>query len=47
MDSLLDLRIELITGQKLAMQGSYQRRAPSKKAIPHLLVAKKRFKELC
>ncbi|MBW0933484.1 DUF2695 domain-containing protein [Priestia megaterium] len=45
MDSLLDLRIELITGQKLAMQGSYQRRAPSKKAIPHLLVAKKGLKD--
>ncbi|HES8074056.1 TPA: DUF2695 domain-containing protein [Streptococcus pyogenes] len=45
MDSLLDLKDELIKGQKLAMQGSYQRRAPSKKAIPHLLAARKGLKE--
>ncbi|WP_230933917.1 DUF2695 domain-containing protein [Priestia sp. TSO9] len=45
MDSLLELKDELIKGQKLAMQGSYQRRAPSKKAIPHLLSARKGLKE--
>ncbi|NEW01335.1 DUF2695 domain-containing protein [Bacillus megaterium] len=45
MDSLLELKDELIKGQKLAMQGSYQRRAPSKKAIPHLLAARKGLKE--
>ncbi|WP_140457117.1 DUF2695 domain-containing protein [Priestia megaterium] len=45
MDSLLDLKDELIKGQKLAMQGSYQRRAPSKKAIPHLLAARKGLKK--
>ncbi|WP_421535950.1 DUF2695 domain-containing protein [Priestia sp. D3YE.R1] len=45
MDSLLELKDELIKGQKLAMQGSYQRRVPSKKAIPHLLAARKGLKE--
>ncbi|WP_394555643.1 DUF2695 domain-containing protein (plasmid) [Priestia aryabhattai] len=45
MSCLLKLQNELIKGQKLAMQGSYQRRAPSKKAIPHLLVARKGLKE--
>jgi len=45
MNNLSELRIELVKGQKLAMQGSYQRRAPSKKAIPHLLVARKGLKD--
>ncbi|MDC7783374.1 DUF2695 domain-containing protein [Priestia megaterium] len=44
-ECLLELQNELIKGQKLAMQGSYQRRAPSKKAIPHLLAARKGLKE--
>ncbi|MHA7098801.1 DUF2695 domain-containing protein [Priestia aryabhattai] len=45
MNNLSELRIELVKGQKLAMQGSYQRRAPLKKAIPHLLVARKGLKD--
>jgi tetratricopeptide (TPR) repeat protein len=45
MDNLNDLQNQLIQGQKLSMQGSYQRRAPAKKAIPYLLSARKGLKE--
>ncbi|HGA0700124.1 DUF2695 domain-containing protein [Bacillus cereus] len=41
MDNLEVLKSELIKGQKLAMQGSYERKEPSKKAIPYLLKVKK------
>ncbi|WP_181149531.1 hypothetical protein [Bacillus sp. MYb209] len=41
MSSLEELQHELIEGQKFAMQGSYQRKLPSKKAIPYLLSARK------
>jgi tetratricopeptide (TPR) repeat protein len=45
MSNLEELQRELVKGQKLAMQGSYQRRSPSKKAIPHLLNARKGLNE--
>lgn len=38
--SLQELRATLIAGQQLAMQGSYERRAPAKKAVPYLLDAR-------
>lgn len=41
MDNLEVLKNELIKGQKLAMQGSYERKEPAKKAIPYLLKVKK------
>jgi hypothetical protein len=43
--NLNDLQNELIQGQKLSMQGSDQRRAPEKIAIPYLLSARKGLKE--
>jgi tetratricopeptide (TPR) repeat protein len=45
MDNLNDLQNQLIQGQKISMQGSYQRRAPAKKAIPYLLSARKGLNE--
>ncbi|WP_019413165.1 DUF2695 domain-containing protein [Paenisporosarcina sp. TG20] len=45
MVNLNDLQNELIQGQKLSMQGSDQRRAPEKIAIPYLLSARKGLKE--
>ncbi|WP_228485680.1 hypothetical protein [Thermaerobacillus caldiproteolyticus] len=44
MSSLKELQKELVEYQKLAMQGSYQRRAPAKKAILYLFNARKGFK---
>ena len=43
--NLNDLQNELIQGQKLSMQGSGQRRAPEKIAIPYLLSTRKGLKE--
>ncbi|UOY92405.1 DUF2695 domain-containing protein [Ectobacillus sp. JY-23] len=40
MNNLEELQQLLIEGQKLSMQGAYQRRAPAKKAIPYLLKAR-------
>jgi hypothetical protein len=37
MEKLEVLKEALIEGQKLSMQGSYDRRAPAKKAVPFLL----------
>ncbi|WP_235950812.1 hypothetical protein [Heyndrickxia shackletonii] len=45
MDRLNELKDILIKGQQLSMQGSLQRRAPSKKAVPFLLSARKGLKE--
>lgn len=45
MNNLNDLRNELIQGQKLSMQGSDQRRAPEKKAVPYLLNARNGLKD--
>ena len=45
MDKLNELQEQLIQGQKLSMQGSYQRRAPAKEAIPYLLNARKGLNE--
>ncbi len=39
------LEEELRTGQRLSMQGSYERRAPAKKARPHLIAARKGLRE--
>ena len=38
--TLSDIREELLAGQRLSGQGSYQRRAPSPKALPHLRKAR-------
>ncbi|WP_336769779.1 DUF2695 domain-containing protein [Bacillus bombysepticus] len=45
MDRLNELKATLIQGQQLSMQGSLQRRAPSKKAVPFLLSARQGLKE--
>ncbi|MEK5389699.1 DUF2695 domain-containing protein [Margalitia sp. FSL K6-0131] len=45
MDRLNELKDILIKGQQLSMQGSLQRRAPSKKAVPLLLSARQGLKE--
>ncbi|WP_440604620.1 DUF2695 domain-containing protein [Bacillus sp. GB_SG_008] len=45
MDRLNELKATLIQGQRLSMQGSLQRRAPSKKAVPFLLSARQGLKE--
>ncbi|MBN8253617.1 DUF2695 domain-containing protein [Priestia flexa] len=45
MCSLKQIQETLLQGQQLAMQGSYQRRAPTKKAIPYLLKARKELKD--
>lgn len=45
MDTLNDLKNELLQGQMLSMQGSYQRRAPEKKAVPYLLNARNGLKD--
>lgn len=45
MDRLNELKDILIKGQQLSMQGSLQRRAPSKKAVPFLLSARQGLKE--
>ena len=42
---LQQLRETLIAGQRLAMQGSYERRAPAKKAVPFLLEARMGLRE--
>ncbi|EJS05244.1 DUF2695 domain-containing protein [Bacillus mycoides] len=41
MNNLEELQKELIEGQKLAMQGSYERKEPNKRAVPYFLNAKK------
>ncbi|MED4455680.1 DUF2695 domain-containing protein [Metabacillus fastidiosus] len=45
MNNLNDLQNQLIQGQRLSMQGSYQRRAPAKKAVSYLLSARKGLNE--
>lgn len=45
MEKLEALKETLIEGQKLSMQGSLDRRAPAKKAVPFLLKARKGLKE--
>lgn len=39
------LRSNIIAGQRLAMQGSYERRAPARKAVPLLLDARGGLRE--
>jgi len=43
--TLQELRELLIAGQRLAMQGSYERRAPAKRAVPFLLDARSGLRE--
>jgi hypothetical protein len=43
--SLQELRETLIAGQRLAKQGSYERRAPAKKAVPFLLESRAGLRE--
>ena len=43
--SLQELREILVVGQRLAKQGSYERRAPEKKAVPYLVEARTGLRE--
>lgn len=43
--TLQELRELLIAGQRLAKQGSYERRAPARKAVPFLLDARSGLRE--
>ncbi len=45
MEKLEALKETLIEGQKLSMQGSWDRRAPAKKAVPFLLEARQGLKD--
>lgn len=45
MTTIAELRAQLISAQKLTRQSSYERRAPSPKAIPALLKAKSDIQE--
>ncbi|WP_053591394.1 hypothetical protein [Bacillus sp. FJAT-22090] len=45
MEKLEALKETLIEGQKLSMQGSWDRRAPAKKAVPLLLEARQGLKD--
>ncbi|WP_240949840.1 DUF2695 domain-containing protein [Psychrobacillus sp. BL-248-WT-3] len=45
MEKLEALKETLIEGQKLSMQGSLERRAPAKKAVPFLLEARQGLKD--
>ncbi|WP_277585232.1 DUF2695 domain-containing protein [Psychrobacillus antarcticus] len=45
MEKLEALKETLIEGQKLSMQGSWDRRAPAKKAVPFLLEARRGLKD--
>jgi predicted Zn-dependent protease len=45
MEKLEALKTTLIEGQKLSMQGSWDRRAPAKKAVPFLLKARQGLKD--
>jgi hypothetical protein len=43
--TLQELRESLLAGQRLAKQGSYERRAPEKKAVPYLVEARTELRE--